>query len=72
MKLKTYKVKLVINTLEDENAAGNTIISEYLQGEILKKIAEEHMFTDEKGGVVFLFGVNVDSVSMIRSIFAFK
>ena len=72
MKLKTYNVVLRINTLEDENTEGDPIISEYLQSELEKKISEEHMFTDQKGGALFLISRNVENITMVRSISAFK
>jgi hypothetical protein len=72
MKLKTYNVVLRINTLEDENTEGDPIISEYLQSELEKKIYEEHMFTDQKGGALFLISRNVENITMVRSISAFK
>ena len=72
MKLKTYTVVLRINTVEDENTEGDPIIGEYLQSELEKKIYEEHMFTDQKGGALFLFGSKVVDIKMVRSIYAFK
>ncbi len=72
MKLKTYTVVLRINTLEDENTEGDPIISEYLQSELEKKIREEHMFTDQKGGALFLISRNVENITMVQSISAFK
>ena len=72
MKLKTYTVVLRINTLEDENTEGEPIISEYLQSELEKKINEEHMFTDQKGGALFLISRNVENIKMVRSMSAFK
>ena len=72
MKLKTYNVVLRINTLEDENTEGEPIISEYLQSELEKKIREEHMFTDQKGGALFLISRKVENITMVRSIYAFK
>ena len=72
MRLKTYTVTVGISTLEDENADGESIIKDFIQSEIQKKISEEHMFDDKNGGVVFFFGYNVNSVDMIRSVSAFK
>ena len=72
MKLKTYTVVLRINTLEDENTEGDPIISEYFQSELEKKISEEHMFTDQKGSALFLISRNVENITMVRSISAFK
>ena len=72
MRLKTYTVSISVVTLEDENAEGDSIIKDFIQSEIQKKISEEHMFDDKNGGVVFFFGYNVNSVDMIRSVSAFK
>ena len=72
MKIKTYTVVLRISTVEDENTEGEPIISEYLQSELEKKIYEEHMFTDQKGNVLFLISRNVENIKMVRSIYAFK
>ena len=72
MKIKTYTVVLRISTVEDENTEGEPIISEYLQSELEKKIYEEHMFTDQKGNVLFLISRNVENIKMVRSISAFK
>ena len=72
MKIKTYTVVLRINTVEDENTEGEPIISEYFQSELEKKISEEHMFTDQKGGALFLISRNVENITMVRSISAFK
>jgi hypothetical protein len=72
MKIKTYTVVLRINTVEDENTEGDPIIGEYLQSELEKKIYEEHMFTDQKGGALFLISRKVENITMVRSISAFK
>ena len=72
MRLKTYTVSISVVTLEDENAEGDSIIKDFIQSEIQKKISEEHMFDDKNGGVVFFFGSSVKSVKMIRSVSAFK
>jgi len=72
MKLKTYKVDLMMVLLEDENAEGNVVINEFLQNEIMKKINYEYLFTDKHDKSVFFFGFSVDNIKLIRSINPFK
>jgi len=66
--LKTYKVVLFVTTFGGENSDGSKTVANFINDEIHKKIAEEHIFLDDKGDVLFFFCSSFPEVEMIRSI----